>query len=559
MKYTDYPKDRKFELTCVMESDYKDIKRIIKSVCEAVSFDKNLSNSIKVLKKPLGEWDNAVVCCPSKELCDALKNRFKEEKIYGDPDEENKEAISEVEEYDEEEGEEIIDKDDVKDDKGEIKVDDETMLVEDGECGMTTADVGAYDTPFEIPTQYSKKQKKMFRRGTLATERKRRINEGQYINGKWSDEDDDDYSFSPRREWEDWERKKAEYKEVGAYGYDEPDEEYYRREKLKKEYWRFVIYSNFYNNVLIPNIIIEGCCPFGREKTDIIVELLGQTKDAYKVEVALVKYETYLKEGFTNFSITWADTNKSTNKAIWIPKKVVGKTYSIGKSSNRDRFIAGYCNKYNCQVRETYEGEHKDIENKINERDRAEEEKKVSGTETYYKFIEYIKNKGETIEKGDWFSIGEVQKFLNDECGFNFNDQQTYSYVENYWEHFHLVDSVYDDDFHWKFWAEGKKMKNKKMLRESVSMEEDLFDEFKKWFKREARKRGDKWGDEFEPNDVQMFLTEFGIDHVGFGTDNKYIMDLIEDWESLGLIEIRDFELKYGTELTKILKRYIIL
>ena len=274
MKYTDYPKDRKFELTCVMESDYKDIKRIIKSVCEAVSFDKNLSNSIKVLKKPLGDWENAVVCCPSKELCDALKNRFKEEKIYGDPDEENKEAVSEVEEYDEEEGDEIIDKDDVKDDKGEIKVDDETMLVEDGECGMTTANVGAYDTPFEIPTQYSKKQKKMFRRGTLATERKR-INEGRYLDGKWVDDDFDD-EFRSHLEYDDWERKNMDYKETGAHGYDEPDEEYYRKQKELKIFKRFVIYSNFYNDKLIKEIDKKNCLLIGREKTDIVVELLGR-------------------------------------------------------------------------------------------------------------------------------------------------------------------------------------------------------------------------------------------------------------------------------------------
>ena len=270
----------------------------------------------------------------------------------------------------------------------------------------------------------------------------------------------------------------------------------------------------------------------------------------------MVDYKEYMKRGFDNLSITWAFN-------IWIPKKVVGKIYSLGETTQYgSKFIAEYCKKYDCRIKETYEGELKDIENEINEKDRTEEDKKVNATKTYYKFLEYMKNAGETPNRGSWFGIGEAQTFFNDECGFDFDEQQTYNYIKNYWYKFHLVDSVYDDDFNWEFYAEGKKMKKKSTLMESISMEEDLFDEFRKWFKKEARKNGDSYGDEFNIEDVEKFLMAFGIDHHGVSADNDYILDLLDDWELLGLIEIRDFNItiNYGKNAgTKTFKRYIIL
>lgn len=148
-----------FKIDCVMDGDFDDIRRIIEDECEYCGVSDRLAKKVRILKND----DNCyTICCPSKEVCDLLSNKFEEIEIYGKPSNEAKDYRSSIEKYNAED--DIVEPDKSK---GKFKIDGDTMYAEDGDCGMTSGDAGAYDAPFEIPTKYSKKQMDMIRRGTL--------------------------------------------------------------------------------------------------------------------------------------------------------------------------------------------------------------------------------------------------------------------------------------------------------------------------------------------------------------------------------------------------------
>jgi hypothetical protein len=131
----------------VIETDFDDIKNIIKDRLKKEEIKSGFSVS----------WhdDSILISDMTEEAFQAILDEFLNLEIYGTPQFDTEEKLE----------------------KTEI----EKVIAEEGEGGcdsgsmdgaLTTANVATYDSPFEIPTGFSKKQKAMFKRGVLEMKKK---------------------------------------------------------------------------------------------------------------------------------------------------------------------------------------------------------------------------------------------------------------------------------------------------------------------------------------------------------------------------------------------------
>lgn len=142
----------------VIETDFDDIKNIIKDRLKKEEIKSGFSVS----------WhdDSILISDMTEEAFQAILDEFLNLEIYGTPQFDTEEKLEKTE------IEKVITED------GEGSCDSGSM---DG--ALTTANVATYDSPFEIPTGFSKKQKAMFKRGVLEKKKlKENLNRGITIS-----------------------------------------------------------------------------------------------------------------------------------------------------------------------------------------------------------------------------------------------------------------------------------------------------------------------------------------------------------------------------------------
>lgn len=145
-----------FELPLVLKDDVDDIRDYIKK--DFIKIHKINDDDYEELKPDIynmihnNKNNKLKIICSDRNILSELVNLFESVEIYGTPENFRSEKL--ILKEDGEGG-------------GCDGGSDGSSAAEGFSVGMTTADIATYDSPFtcEIPTKFSKKLKKLFRRG----------------------------------------------------------------------------------------------------------------------------------------------------------------------------------------------------------------------------------------------------------------------------------------------------------------------------------------------------------------------------------------------------------